>query len=172
MILAYVLSFVGMLAWQWGVRAELGGAGKLLGIVFAVIALWRTFSELGGRYADRRDLLTHLGIHAAIWVAGMFLYKYIMGLITIIGVIIGIGIFGGAFGSSDGKTGSQESAGGNGLGAMPGIIYSEGNHQWTKRYSGGDHVVYSDKNGNEIVIRHAEVNGGNIMTDQGFFQSY
>lgn len=179
MILAYVLSFLGMLAWQWGVRAEMGGAGKLLGVVFAVIALWKTFSELGGRYADRKELLTHLGIHAAIWVAGMFLYKYIMGLITIVCVIIGIGVFGSIFGSPDGKSGSsdrengsRESAGGNGLGALPGILYSEGNHQWTKRYSRGDHVVYGDKDGNEITIRHAEINGGSIMTDQGFFQSY
>lgn len=175
MILAYVLSFLGMLAWQWGVRAELGGAGKLIGIVFVVIALIRTYLELGGRRGDKKQLLIHMGIHAAIWVAGIFLYKYIMALITIVCMIIGVVIFGGIFGSSDDNNSScgyDEGRASGGIEALPNIMYSDGNHQWTKRYSGGDHAVYCDKAGNEITIRQAEVNRGNIMTDQGFFQSY
>lgn len=175
MILAYILSFLGMLAWQWGVRAEFGGAGKALGVIFAVVALWKTFKELGGRYADKKDLLIHLGIHAAIWVAGMLLYEYILGLITIIGFIIGCMIFTNSFGSSDSRnTSGDKAAAGDeyDISRIPTIVYDDNNQQWKRRGVFGDHAVYYNSNGDEVTIYSGQISGSGATTSAGNLHWY
>ena len=49
MILAYVLSFLGMLSWQWGVHNIQGMAGKIVGIILLAAAILKTVSAVGGR---------------------------------------------------------------------------------------------------------------------------
>ena len=88
MIIAYVLSVLGMLSFQWGVRNELGDTGRFVGIILLLVALWKTGPALGWFKADKKQLLICVGGHIIIWVAGAFLYKYIVGVITFIGGIL------------------------------------------------------------------------------------
>lgn len=97
MIIAYVLSVLGMLSFQWGVRNELEGTGKFVGIILLLVALWKTGKSLGWFKADKKQLLICLVGHILIWIVGAFLYKYIVGVIAFIGVLIGLAFFGDFF---------------------------------------------------------------------------
>lgn len=70
MIIAYVLSVPGMLSFQWGVRNELGGTGKFVGIILLLVALWKTGKSLGWFKADKKQLLICLVGHILIWIVG------------------------------------------------------------------------------------------------------
>lgn len=174
MILAYVLSFLGMLSWQWGVRNVQGMAGKIVGIVLLVAAVIKTVSAIGGRYADKKDLLFKLGVHTLIWIAGMFLYDYIIGLLTIAGILIGINIFGNSsFGQ---KSRNYDEGGTDGgefnLSSIPVIVYDDSNRQWKRRGIYGDYAVYFNDNGEEVTIYSAQVSGNTANTSAGTLHWY
>ncbi|XCP83864.1 hypothetical protein ABXS75_12375 [Roseburia hominis] len=174
MILAYILSFLGMLSWQWGAHNELGMAGKLVGIVLLVVAVIKTVSALGGKFADKKSLLGYFGGHAAIWIAGMFLYEYILGLLTIVGVLIGIVLFGNFSSGSGGRNTDEERTAGSesNLSLMPVIIYDDSNGQWKRRGIFGDHAVYYNNDGGEVTIYSAQVSGNSASTSAGTFHWY
>ena len=174
MILAYILSFLGMLSWQWGVHNVQGMAGKIVGIILLAAAILKTVSAVGGRYADKKDLLFKLGVHAFIWIAGMFLYDYIIGLLTIAGVLIGIIIFGNfSFGQ---KSRNYDENGADGrefdVSHIPVIVYDDSNRQWKRRGAFGDHVVYYNNDGDEVTIYSGQVSGSSAITSAGTLHWY
>ncbi len=178
MVIAYILSVLGMLALQWGVHTRQGGAGILLGAVLLVIALVKTARDLGGVHADKKQLLIYLGIHAAIWVAGALLYEFILGVLIVVGVlIVGAVFFGGA--PSVGRSGAverpeDEEGPGDGydLSRMPTIVYDDSNRQWKKRDVFGDHIVYYNNDGGEVTIYSGQISGTTANTDAGTFHWY
>lgn len=174
MIFAYVLSFLGMLAWQWGVRNAHGMEGKIVGIVLLVAAIIKTVSAIGGRYADKKDLLFKLVGHAIIWIAGMFLYDYIVGLITIVCLLIGINIFGNfSFGRKNQNYDVGETDRGEfDLASMPTIVYDDSNRQWKRRSIYGDHAVYYNNEGGEVTVYSAQVSGNSANTSAGTLHWY
>lgn len=172
MIIAYVLSVLGMLSFQWGVRNELGGTGKFVGIILLLVALWKTGKSLGWFKADKKQLLICLVGHILIWIVGAFLYKYIVGVITFIGVLIGLAFFDDFFKSSEESSSQSESGTEGGLEDLPNIMFDNNNVRWQLQHRNYDHVVYCNDHGNTMIVRNANVCRGNIHTDQGSFHSY
>lgn len=174
MTLAYILSFLGMLSWQWGVHNLQGMAGKIVGIILLAAAVIKTLSAVGGRYADKKELLFKLGVHAFIWIAGMFLYDYIIGLLIIAGMLIGINIFGNfSFGQ---KSQNYDERGTDGrefdISHIPVIVYDDGNRQWKRRDIYGDRAVYYNDNGEEVTIYSAQISGNTAHTSAGTLHWY
>ena len=172
MVIAYILSVLGMLALQWGVHTRQGGAGILLGAVLLVIALVKTARDLGGVHADKKQLLIYLGIHAAIWVAGALLYEFILGVLIVVGVlIVGAVFFGGA--PSVGRSGDEKQAVDEfDLSRMPTIVYDDSNRTWKKRGVFGDHIVYYNNDGGEVTIYSGQISGTTANTSAGTFHWY
>lgn len=81
-----------------------------VGIILLLVALWKTGKSLGWFKADKKQLLICLVGHILIWIVGAFLYKYIVGVITFIGVLIGLAFF-GDFSKSSEESSSQSESG-------------------------------------------------------------
>lgn len=183
-MMPYVFTFIGMFLRQWYVNVinpSDGGAVFLtaVGALLTAIGLWKTYKIQGGKYADRKRLGIAMGVHGAIWLAGLLLFgvvSWILGkIVYLIALVIGLAIayfwFRSLDGSSSDTTHSQESDEKEGLDALPNLMY-DGYKRWQLEYRCRDHAVYHDDDGNKITIRQTSVCRGNIQTDAGFFQSY
>lgn len=192
MILPYLLSLAGMLLRQSYLhRAGPDGNGAMLctvaAVVLTAVGVKMTYTRLGGRYADRGQLLLALLAHAAVWLAGLFAYGAVTWLLdkigavvyfvaTVIGLLIGIQVMGGGFGGIGGGRagGGSEAAGepASGIGGLPTIIYDSNNDRWQCRYRSGDHAVYFHADGREVTLYHADVSGTSANTSAGSFHWY
>ncbi len=183
-MIPYVFTFVGMFLRQWYVNVinpSDGGAVFLTvaGVLLTVIGLWKTYKIQGGKYADKKRLGIAMGIHGAIWLAGLLLFgvvSWILGkIVYLIALAVGLVIAYFWFQSLNGGGSDTAYSSGNdereGLDALPNLMY-DGYRRWQLEHKGRDYAVYHDDDGNTITIRQASVCGGTITTDAGTFQSY
>ena len=78
-MLPYVLTSIGMFLRQWYVNvisSKDGGVTlfTVIGVILTVIGVLMTISRQGGKYADKKRLGIALGIHGAIWLAGLLFF--------------------------------------------------------------------------------------------------
>lgn len=180
----YIFTAVGMFIRQWYVHviSREGSAVTVLTVIAVILTLIgakMTYNAKGGKRADKKSLVIALSIHGVIWLGGFLLFGAVLWLldkiVRLIALVIGLVIAGFWFFGSDGSTSEkvgETEEGDGGLSRMPNIMYSDGYTRWQLQYRNYDHVVYQNDEGNSITIRNASVSGGNIQTDQGFFQTY
>ena len=139
-----------------------------------------TISRQGGKYADKKRLGIALGIHGAIWLAGLLFFgavswilnKIVYLIAAIIGLVIAYFWFSSLNEGGSPKEVRQDGDGKKGIDALPNLMYSDGNVRWTLERREADFAIYRNDNGGTITIRNADVSGGQILSDAGHFQTY
>lgn len=58
------------------------------------------------------------------------------------------------------------------LSRLPAIVYDDSNHEWKKRGTYGDHVVYYNNDGVEVAIYNTQISGTTATTSAGNFHWY
>ena len=184
-MLPYVLTSIGMFLRKWYVNVKSSKDGgvtlfTVIGVILTVIGVLMTISRQGGKYADKKRLGIALGIHGAIWLAGLLFFgavswilnKIVYLIAAIIGLVIAYFWFSSLNEGGSPKEVRQDGDGKKGIDALPNLMYSDGNVRWTLERREADFAIYRNDNGGTITIRNADVSGGQILSDAGHFQTY